>query len=82
MNYLTIKELSKKYGMSVNIIHQKTIEGRLPFSKRTTSGKKVNQYEFEKVIDEEIFRIWLLIYNYTNKKDLKIFEELKFIGDL
>lgn len=80
-NYMTIKELSEKYNVKYNSIATFVSRGRIPFLKRNSEiskGKGGSKYHDVIVINENHFKIYLLISQYVNKENSDIFEALEF----
>lgn len=79
-NYMTIQELSEKYNINKNTIKVFVARRRIPFLKRNSEiakGRGGSKYSEVIVINENHFKIYLLISQYTNKENLDIFNAVE-----
>lgn len=72
-NYLTIKEISIKYGVSENTIFGWIRKGLIKVLKRN-SVKKSNCGIT--VINESDFELFILAFNLIHKKDLSYYDKI------
>ena len=84
MNYLTIKELSEKYGINKNYIHKAVLKGQIPFLKRAVKIKKQkggNTNSEIIVIDEFDFKIFMLCREFSNKNSQEIYNFCRILKE-